>query len=99
MAPIPRCCEWVQTWCMSAVLIAYQRPVGLSEDELRSWLGGRADSRMSLELDPGAWNDGRDVVQVTLKPARQPNRAQDAIDGLLGDMRMLGLQPAIVTAS
>lgn len=83
---------------MSAVLIAYRRPIGLSEDELRSWLGGRAGSRMSLELDPGAWNDGRGVVQVTLKLAPQPNRAQDAIDGLLGDMRMLGLQPAIVTA-
>lgn len=84
---------------MSAVLITYRRPVGLSEDELRSWLVGRAGSRMSLELDPGARTDGRGVVQVTFGLAPQSNRAQDAIDGLLGDMRMLGLQPAIVTAT
>jgi hypothetical protein len=84
---------------MSAVLIAYRRPIGLSEDELRSWLGGRAGSWMSLELDRGAWNDGRGVVQVTFGLAPHSSRARDAIDGLLGDMRMLGLQPAIVTAT
>jgi hypothetical protein len=52
---------------------------------------------MSLKLDPRDWSDGRGVVQVSFELAPQPIRAQDAIDGLLGDMRMLGLQPAIVT--
>jgi hypothetical protein len=52
---------------------------------------------MSLKLDPRDWSDGRGVVQVSFELASQPIRAQDAIDGLLGDMRMLGLQPAIVT--
>jgi hypothetical protein len=83
---------------MSAVMIAYRRPIGLSEDELRSWLIGRAGPMMSLKLDPRDWSDGRGVVQVSFELAPQPTRAQDAIDGLLGDMRMLGLQPAIVTA-
>jgi len=54
---------------------------------------------MSLELDRGAWDDGRGVVQVTFGLAPHSSRARDAIDGLLGDMRMLGLQPAIVTAT
>jgi hypothetical protein len=53
---------------------------------------------MSLRLDAHDWSDGRGVVEVSLDLAPQPIRAQDAIDGLLGDMRMLGLQPAIVTA-
>jgi hypothetical protein len=81
---------------MSAVMIAYRRPIGLSEDELRSWLISRAGSRMSLRLDAHDWSDGRGVVQVSFELPPQPMRAQDAIDGLLGDMRMLGLQPAVV---
>jgi hypothetical protein len=83
---------------MAQAQIAYHRPTGLSEDELRSWLLGRAGSRISLRLAPAGTQSDRGVVHVIVAQPREPGRSEDAIGGLLGDMRMLGLRPAIVSS-
>jgi hypothetical protein len=80
------------------VLIAYDRPSGLSDDELRSWFLARADLLISVRLESADTQSDRGIVHVTFEQPSQPSRAKNAIDRLLGDMRMLGLQPAIVAS-
>jgi len=84
---------------MAHVQIAYHRPTDLSEHELRSWLVGRAGSLMSLRLEPAGMESDRGVVHVTVGESFPPMLAQDAIGGLVGDMRMLGLRPAILPSA
>jgi hypothetical protein len=83
---------------MAEVLIAYQRPTGLSDDDLRSWLVGHAGPSMSVRLESADTQNDRGIVRVKFEQPSQPSIAQDAIDRLLGDMRMLGLQPLIVAS-
>jgi hypothetical protein len=47
-----------------------------------------------MTLEPGTANRG--LVRVTLEELNEPSRVEDVIAGLVGDMRMLGLQPVIV---
>lgn len=81
---------------MQQVQISYRRPSGLSDDQLRSWLVGQARSPVFMTLEPAAAYNDRGVVRVTLEALRDPRRAEDVIAGLVGDMAMLGLQPAVV---
>ena len=83
---------------MAEVLIAYQRPIGLSEDDLRSWLVGYASPPMPVRLESVDTQNDRGTLRVAFEQPSQPSSAQDAIDRLLGDMRMLGLQPVIVAS-
>jgi hypothetical protein len=84
---------------MERVQIAYHRPAALSDDELRSWLVHRAGSLMTLRLEPADTESDRGVVHVMVEEPPQPSRDRGAIGGLLGDMRMLGLEPAIVSSA
>jgi len=84
---------------MAQVQIAYHRPTDLSDDDLRAWLAGRAGSLMSLRLEPAGTQRDRGVVHVIVEEPPQPSHTHDAIGGLLGDMRMLGLRPAIVSGA
>ena len=52
---------------------------------------------MSLTVKSAGAQSGSGVVVVTFEIPRTPGR--DAIATLLGDMRMLGLQPAIVSSA
>jgi hypothetical protein len=98
VAPIPEQPALRETRRVAHVQIAYHRPAGLSDDDLRSWLVVRAGSLMSLRLEPAGAQTDHGVVHVTVEVPRQPGRGRDAIGGLLGDMRMLGLRPTIVSS-
>ena len=47
-----------------------------------------------MTLEPAATNRG--LVRVTLEELLEPSRVENVIADLVGDMRMLGLQPVIV---
>jgi hypothetical protein len=94
VAPIPDPPALAKNQCVQQVQISYHRPAGLSDGQLRSWLGDRADSPLRMTLEPGTTNRG--LVRVTLEELNEPSRVEDVIAGLVGDMRMLGLQPVIV---
>jgi hypothetical protein len=81
---------------MQQVRISYHRPPGLSDDQLRSWLVGQARSPMSMTLEPATAYGDRGFVRVTLEELPDRRRTEDVLAGLVGDMRMLGLQPAVV---
>jgi hypothetical protein len=83
---------------MAEGLIAYQRPIGLSDDDLRSWLGGHAGPMVPVILEATDTQNDRGVVRVKFEQPSQPSIAQSVIDRLLGDMRMLGLQPVIIAS-
>jgi len=86
---------------MTVLLVTYERPASLTESEFRSWLVGRAEAlanaSTSLILEPGTRGD-LEVMRLTVDGDLQSTSTQDAIGGLLGDMRMLGLRPAVIVA-
>jgi hypothetical protein len=51
---------------------------------------------MSVTLEPAAAHNDRGLVRIELEKLPYQGRTEDVIAGLMGDMRMLGLQPTIV---
>jgi hypothetical protein len=51
---------------------------------------------MSMTLEPATAYSDRGFVRVTLEELPDRRRTEDVLAGLVGDMRMLGLQPAVV---
>jgi hypothetical protein len=101
MPPIPERAGRAHTQCMTELFVAYERPASLTESEFHSWLVGcakaLANTSASLTLAPGTQGD-LDMVRLTVEGDPQSTSAQDAIGELLGDMRMLGLRPAVIAA-
>lgn len=86
---------------MPELLVTYDRPASLTESEFHSWLAGcavaLANASTSLILEPGTRGDS-EALRLTVDGDPQSKSTQDAIGGLLGDMRMLGLRPTVIAA-
>jgi hypothetical protein len=101
MPPIPARAERSHTQCMTQLLLAYERPAGLTEHDFRSWLLScttmLATRSASLAVEPGTLG-GRSALRLSIDADRRSTSTQDTIAGLLGDMRMLGLRPEVIAA-
>jgi hypothetical protein len=82
---------------MATLLIRCSLHAGLPEDEFRDWVRGRGRELVlepaiadveAAPLDAATWVVGLEVSS----PAPE---SDDAVTGLIGDLRLLGLEPVV----
>jgi hypothetical protein len=82
------------------VVIAFQRPVSMTESEMRAWIVERALVRQVALALSGP--DGPESQALRLRVEVREGSiatAEEELTDLMMDMRLLGLRPAVVTPS
>jgi hypothetical protein len=84
---------------MAEVVIAFRRPPSMSTSEMRAWVIDRALVRqraLALSVPEASWGQGfRLRVEIDDSAA---DTAEEELSELMMDMRLLGFQPAVVSA-
>lgn len=82
------------------MLISFRRPTSMSKSEMRAWVSDRAQTRgPALTLDETDHSDGRAAMLLRVEVQSDSiEAAEEQLEDLMLDMRLLGLRPAVLSA-
>jgi hypothetical protein len=82
---------------MTKVMISFERPLSMSEAEMRAWITERARAGEPVLTLDGRDSGAAELLHVEL-PEGSMKEADEQLTELMMDMRLLGLRPEVVPA-